>query len=57
MKAYKRHAAAEYQKALENWFGSLGAASPVKRIDPKTGKVVAVIDPGTGLAMRPGIKR
>lgn len=25
------------------FFGSAGAASPVKKIDPKTGKVVAVI--------------
>jgi hypothetical protein len=57
-KAYKRHAAAEYKKALENrLFGSLGGASPVRKIDPKTGKVVAVIDPETGLPLRPGIKR
>jgi hypothetical protein len=40
---------AEYQRARENQlFGSLGAASPVRRIDPKTGDVVAVIDPKNG---------
>jgi len=26
-------------------------------LDPRTGKIVAVIDPQTGLPMRPGIKR
>jgi hypothetical protein len=26
-------------------FGSLGGASPVRKIDPKTGDVIAVIDP------------
>jgi len=37
---------AEYLQARERLlFGSLGAASPVKRIDPKTGNVVEVIDP------------
>jgi hypothetical protein len=45
---------AEYQQARERLlFGSLGAASPVRRIDPKTGDVVAVIDPQTGLALPP----
>jgi hypothetical protein len=40
---------AEYQQARERLiFGSLGAASPVRRIDPKTGDVVAVIDPKSG---------
>ena len=38
-------------------YGSLGAASPVRRIDPKTGLVIAVIDSETGLPMRPSIKR
>jgi hypothetical protein len=33
-------------------YGSLGAASPVRRIDPSTGEVVAVLDPETG-AMLP----
>jgi hypothetical protein len=28
--------------------------SLIKKIDPKTGKVVAVIDPKTGLPIRPG---
>jgi hypothetical protein len=37
---------AEYLRARERLlFGSLGPASPAKRIDPRTGAVVAVIDP------------
>jgi hypothetical protein len=45
-RAYKRQAASEYKKALDKLlYGSLGGASPVRRIDPKTGDVVAVIDP------------
>jgi hypothetical protein len=48
-RAYIRHSAAEYKKALENrLFGSSGGASPVRKIDPKTGDVVAVIDPKNG---------
>jgi hypothetical protein len=40
----------EYQKARDQaFYGSLGGASPVRKIDPSTGKVVAVIDPETGL--------
>jgi hypothetical protein len=50
--AVKKRAAeirAEYQQARERLlFGSLGGASPVRRIDPKTGDVVAVIDPKNG---------
>jgi branched-subunit amino acid aminotransferase/4-amino-4-deoxychorismate lyase len=35
---------AEYLRAREKLlFGSLGAASPVKRIDPRTGEVVEII--------------
>jgi hypothetical protein len=50
--------ATEYRQARDKaYYGSLGGASPVRRIDPKTGKVVAVIDPQTGLPLRPGIKR
>ena len=45
-------AATEYQKARDKaFYGSLGGASPVRRIDPKTGKVIAVIDPETGAAL------
>jgi hypothetical protein len=45
-RAYKRQAAAEYEKAVEKLLvGSTGGASPVRKIDPKTGDVVAVIDP------------
>jgi hypothetical protein len=53
-KAYKRLATAEYKKALEiRLFGSLGGASLVRKIDPKTGNVVAVIDPNSGAENKP----
>ena len=49
LRVYKRQAASEYKKALDKLlYGSLGGASPVRRIDPKTGDVVAVIDPKNG---------
>jgi hypothetical protein len=45
---YKKMAT-EYQQARDKaFYGSLGGASPVRRIDPNTGKVFAVIDPQTG---------
>jgi hypothetical protein len=51
----KAQTATEFQQARDKaFYGSLGGASPVRRIDPNTGKVVAVIDPDTGLPMRPG---
>jgi hypothetical protein len=56
-KSYKLNPADNQQTRDQFLFGSLGAASPVRRIDPRTGNVVAVIDPETGLPMRPGIKR
>jgi hypothetical protein len=37
-------AAAEYKKAIERRDGSSGAASPCKRIDPKTGEVIEVLN-------------
>ena len=50
--AYDKQTAAECKQALERFlFGTLGAASPVRRIDPNTGKVVAVLDPETGAAL------
>ena len=50
---YKKMAT-EYQQARDKaFYGSLGGASPVRRIDPNTGKVVAVIDPQTGLPLPP----
>jgi hypothetical protein len=50
---YKKMAT-EYQQARDKaFYGSLGGASPVRRIDPNTEKVVAVIDPKTGLALPP----
>ena len=44
--AYKQHAAAEYKEALERLLlGSSGAASPVRKIDPATGKVIEILSP------------
>jgi hypothetical protein len=43
---YKRQAAAEYKQALERQlFGSIGAASPVRKIDPATGAVIEILKP------------
>lgn len=43
---YRFTAAAEYEHALEKTkYGTLGPASPVRKIDPATGKVVATIKP------------
>ena len=56
--AYTQQANADYERAREKQlFGSLGGASPVKKIDPHTGAIVKVIDPETGLPMKPGVKR
>jgi hypothetical protein len=44
----QKAAAAEYRARDTFVFGSLRPASPVRRIDPVTGEVVAVIDPSTG---------
>ena len=50
--AIRKKVATEYERARERFlFGSLGAASPVRRIDPRTGKVVALIDPETGATL------
>jgi len=50
--AYEK-VATEYQRARDKaFYGSLGGASPVRRIDPKTGKVIELLDPETG-AMLP----
>jgi hypothetical protein len=34
---------AAYRRAYEQLFGSQGGASPVRRIDPRTGEVIAII--------------
>lgn len=41
---YRAAATAEYKRAFERLFGSQGAASPVRRIDPVTGEVIGIID-------------
>ena len=44
----------EYQRARDNLlFGSLGAASPVRQIDPVTGDVIALIDPEARAVLPP----
>jgi hypothetical protein len=40
---YRKAAKAAFKQALNNRFGSLGAASAVRRIDPKTGEVIEVV--------------
>ena len=46
--AETKQAEAEYRQDRERaLFGSLGPASPTKRIDPRTGKIVALIEPAT----------
>lgn len=42
---YWRDAVSERKRAIDNLFGSQGPASPVRKIDPKTGEVVAIIEP------------
>jgi hypothetical protein len=42
---YRAKASAEFKRAYEQLFGSQGAASPVRKIDPVTGEVIAVIKP------------
>jgi hypothetical protein len=43
-KAYRRAAKEARRRALERIYGSLGAASSVRKIDPVTGKVIAIIE-------------
>ena len=38
---YRKKANAAFRRAREQFFGSQGAASPVRLIDPKTGEVIA----------------
>jgi hypothetical protein len=40
---YRKKASAAFKRAREQFFGSQGAASPVRKIDPVTGDVIAVI--------------
>jgi hypothetical protein len=42
---YRKKANAAFKRAREQLFGSQGAASPVRKIDPVTGGVIAVITP------------
>jgi len=41
---YRNAAKAAFKRALDAQYGSLGPASPVRRIDPKTGLQVAGAD-------------
>jgi hypothetical protein len=44
LKKTRMQKAAEFRQTRDKLlFGSLGAASPVRRIDPKTGEVVEII--------------
>jgi hypothetical protein len=42
---YRREATAAFKLARERFFGSQGAASPVRMIDPKTGEVIVAAKP------------
>ncbi|MGA7582864.1 MAG: hypothetical protein WBW59_16465, partial [Pseudolabrys sp.] len=42
---YRQKATAALKRAREQFFGSQGAASPVRKIDPKTGEVIATAKP------------
>lgn len=41
--AYRANAKAAHKRALERQYGTLGPASPVRRIDPVTGRVIEII--------------
>ena len=40
---YRMEAKAAFKAAYEGLFGSQGAASPVRKIDPATGEVIVII--------------
>jgi hypothetical protein len=42
---YRTEAKAAFKAAYAGLFGSQGAASPVRKIDPATGEVIAIIKP------------
>jgi hypothetical protein len=42
---YRREASAAFKLARERFFGSQGAASPVRKIDPKTSEVIVAAKP------------
>jgi hypothetical protein len=42
--SYRNPAKAAFKQALDAQYGSLGPASPVRRIDPKTGLPIADAD-------------
>jgi hypothetical protein len=41
---YRKIAAAERDRAIARMFGTQGPASSVRKIDPKTGRVIAIIE-------------
>jgi hypothetical protein len=42
---YRAETSAAHTRAYEQLFGSQGGASPVRKIDPITGEVIATIKP------------
>ena len=42
-RGYRTAANAAFERAHEQLFGSQGGASPVRKIDPKTGEVIEII--------------
>jgi len=41
---YRKQAVEARKRAIESLFGSQGPASSVRKIDPKTGRVIEIID-------------
>jgi hypothetical protein len=41
----RAEAKAAFKRAYEHLFGSQGGASPVRKIDPVTGELIAIIKP------------
>ncbi|MGC2822860.1 MAG: hypothetical protein WA322_01225 [Pseudolabrys sp.] len=41
---YRRAAKLAFNRARERSYGSQGAASPVRKIDPVTGEVIAILE-------------
>jgi hypothetical protein len=44
-RGYQTEAKVAFKHAYEQLFGSQGPASPVRKIDPTTGEVIAIIKP------------
>jgi len=48
-RGYLTAAGEAHEEASERWYGSAGPASPVRRIDPATGKVAETAEPAADI--------